>query len=64
MEITVYIRADTLHLETFPSDKRKAEIRQYNNDLDGLKMLQKQLNRVIIEEAKKFHVFHSEVHVV
>ena len=64
MELTVYLGAEFLHLEITPTDKRRPELKQYQNDEEGLKNLRIDLNRTLTEEMRRIHVFHSEVHLV
>lgn len=61
MEITVRIRSDTVIFETIPSDRRKGEIKEYENTAEGLKRFKFELDQAIANECKKVHVFHSEV---
>jgi hypothetical protein len=61
LEITVYIGFGSILLEKMPEDKRKAELLQYENSLEGLGKMQLELNRIILDEAQKIHVFHTEV---
>lgn len=70
IDITVFIRADTVFFGTVPHDKRKPTAKVYENSPEGFKLLRADLNKVIsdesqrIHESQPIHVFHSEVHKI
>lgn len=70
MNINVYIRADTIYLETVPHDRRRSMTQAFDNNSEGLRRLQADFGRILkdesarLHEAQPIHVFHSEVHKI